>query len=277
MSAKIHPTAVVGDAVELADDVVVGPYCVLTGKISIAAGTVLLHQVYARGPLTVGRNNRVYPNVTLGYDPQDWSFDPNVDGAGTVIGDNNIFRENVTIHRATRQTPTTIGNRNMFMACAHVAHDCQVGSYVTLANGALLAGHVTVGDGVFVGGNAGVHQYCRIGRLAMISGLHGATQDVPPFCNVLENRTITGLNRVGLRRAGLRHAIRPLEQAYNILLQSRLNNANGIQRVREEFADVPECIEFADFIATSKRGICRHYNRKDVAMLGDLPGDLTAI
>ena len=87
MSAKIHPTAVVGDAVELADDVVVGPYCVLTGKISIAAGTVLLHQVYARGPLTVGRNNRVYPNVTLGYDPQDWSFDPNVDGAGTVIGE----------------------------------------------------------------------------------------------------------------------------------------------------------------------------------------------
>ena len=266
MSAQIHPTAIVGPEVQLADDVIIGPSCYLEGRIILGPGSVLLNHVFAKGPLTLGEQNRVYPNVTLGHDPQDAGFDPDTPGAGCIIGDRNTIREGVSIHRATGDIPTTIGDDNMIMAYGHVAHDCKLGNHIVMANNALLGGHCEVQNNVFIGGNGGAHQFCRIGRLAMIGGTNAVSQDVAPFCMVMENRTVTGLNRVGLRRAGMRDQIKSLEQAYNILLDGKTLNANAIAQVREQFANCPACLEMADFVDSSKRGVTRHYNRKYVMM-----------
>ena len=271
MSARIHPTAMVGSQVELAEDVYIGPYCLLEGSIKIESGTVLLGHVCTQGPMTIGRNNRIYPHTTLGYDPQDLAFNPDKSGVGCVIGNSNIIREGVSIHRATQDSPTRIGHGNMLMAHSHVAHDCVLENDVVMANSALLGGHCYVEDGAFLGGNCGIHQFCRIGRLAMVSAEQGVSQDVAPFCMVLETRTVTGLNRVGLRRAGMRDAIKPLEKAYEILLRANESNHNAIARVRRELGDCSACLEMAAFVEASRRGITRHFNRKHVMMRSNDP------
>lgn len=269
MSATIHPTAIIDQDVELADDVVIGPYCVLEGKISIGRGTRLLNHVTVKGPLTMGEDNLVYPYVSLGHDPQDLSFNPEEPGAGTVIGDRNKFRESFCVHRATGDKPTSIGSDCMFMHISHVGHDCQIGNHVILSNSCLLGGHTVMGDHVVCAGNSGTHQFVRVGRMAMLGALVGVNQDLPPFCLALELRTIAGINRVGLRRNGLRHAIKPLERAYEMLCMRAESNTNAIKRVRQELADSPEAQEMADFVENSKRGICRHFSRHRVMMQGD--------
>lgn len=252
---QIHPTALVDSRARLADDVQVGPWCVIEGDVTIGPGTRLLHRVSLKGPLTIGARNMVYPNACIGFEPQDRKFDPAADGAGTVIGDDNILREGVTVHRATRDRPTTIGHRNYLMANSHVGHDDLLHNDITMANGTLLAGHVEVFDRVVLGGNAAVHQFTRVGRLAMISGVESITQDLPPFCVVYEARRIGSLNIVGLRRAGHRDSIPPLKRAFEVLMRSRLANATAVERIRTELGDDPLCRELADFVATAKRGI----------------------
>lgn len=252
---QVHPTAVLDSRVELADDVVVGPYCVLDGRITVGPGSRLMHHVYLYGPLTIGLANVFYPNVAVGFAPQDRKFDAAAEGAGTVIGNENIFREGVTVHRATKDRPTTLGHRNYFMVNAHVAHDCVVGNDCMLANGALLGGHVEVQDSAILGGNSAVHQHCRVGRFAMLSGADAVSQDLPPFCVAYATKLVGSLNIIGLRRAGLGEHIRPLKKAFDIFYRSRLAKPTAIERILAECGDDPLCVEFVDFIRHSKRGI----------------------
>ncbi len=212
----IAASSTVDPQAELAEGVEVGPNCVIQGRVAIEGGTRLIGNVYLQGPMTVGPGNTFYPFTCIGFSPQDHTFDPKTDGPGTAIGRGNTFREGVTIHRGTKRA-TTIGDDNYFMVNSHLAHDCLVSARCTLVNGALIAGHVEMQDDAIIGGNAVVHQFCRVGRLSMISGQRGIVQDLPPFCLCYMPRRVTSLNLIGLRRAGLRDHIRPLKQAFEIL------------------------------------------------------------
>lgn len=256
----IDPTATVDRRATLADDVEIGPGCHVEGCVTIGAGTRLAARVVLKGPLVLGRNNILYPNVCLGLEPQDRKFDPSKDGSGVVIGDDNIFREGVTIHRATGERPTTVGHRNYLMVNSHLGHDTLVGDDCTLANGAMVGGHGQIGDRVTLGGTAGIHQFCRVGRLGMVSGVIAITQDLPPFCVAYSMRSVSSLNIVGLRRAGYRKHIAPLKKAFDIFFRRQLGNRSALKRIEAELGDDPLCMEFARFIAESKRGICRYRN-----------------
>ena len=262
MLDRIHATAIVDPQAELARDVSIGPACVIQGAVSIAAGTRLLGHVYLQGPLTIGTGNVLYPFTCVGFAPQDRKFDAKVAGAGTVLGDQNVLREGVTIHRATGDQVTRIGDRNFFMANSHVGHDTVVGHDCTLANGVLVAGHCVIQDQVIFGGNAGVHQFCRIGRLAMVSGMASLSQDVPPFCVVYKSSQIKSLNIVGLRRAGYREHIKPLQRAFSLLYKERLANTHVAEAIERELGHDELCLEFARFIRGSRRGITEQKSDK---------------
>lgn len=253
---RIHPTTIIEGDVELADSVEVGPWCCLKGPIKLGEGTKLLRRVELYGPLTMGEHNVVYPNVCLGFAPQDHKYDSSVPGAGVVIGHRNVLREGVTIHRATKDRPTTLGDDNYFMVNTHAGHDCVVGSHCTLANGAVLAGHVTLGDQVIVGGISGVHQFCRVGRLAMLGGGVGITRDLPPFCVAINDRTVGSLNLVGLRRNGYRDHVPALKQAFAILFRQHHTNTVACDLIEQAAGSDPLCAELVAFVRASKRGIC---------------------
>ncbi len=258
MSARIHATSLVDPRAELADDVEVGPWCRIEGQVSIGAGTRLIGNVFLEGPLTLGRGNTVYPFTCLGFSPQDRKYDPRHPGAGVVIGDENIYREGVSIHRATGDRPTTIGNRNYFMANAHVGHDSVVGDDNMLANGAVLGGHVQLADRVVLGGASGVHQFCRVGRLALLSGLAGVSSDLPPFGICYYTRVLGGINLVGLRRAGFRESIPRIKRAYEIVFEEGRTNKSAAAQVLQELGDDPLCVELAEFVRTTRRGLTRY-------------------
>ena len=173
-----HDSATIEGDVTLADDVVIGPNCVFdgtVGPISIGRGCRFVANCYVTGPLRMGEDNTVWPGATLGGPPQDVGFDPLEPGAGIEIGSRNVFREGSSAHRAKTDSPTRIGDDNYLMSCSHIGHDSQVGNRIQLANGALLAGHVTMGDRVIMGGGAGVHQFCRVGEGVFFRGLAGAS------------------------------------------------------------------------------------------------------
>ena len=253
---QLHPTAHVDPGAELAEDVIVGPGCVIEAGVRIGRGTKLTGNVWLRGPLTLGERNVLYPNVVLGFEPQDRKFDPETDGTGIVIGHDNVLREGVTIHRATGDRPTTVGDHNYLMCNSHLGHDVILGNDNLLANGTLIGGHAEVADEVVFGGNATVHQFCRIGRLAMMSGVAGITQDLPPFCLVYKTRLVGSLNIVGLRRAGYRGHVAPLKRAFDIFFCQKLSNESALRKIRSELQDDPLCQEFAHFISQAERGIC---------------------
>ncbi len=258
----IHPTALIDPAAVLHESVHVGPYCIIEAGVRIDEGTRLIAHVHLQGPLTLGKRNVLHPFVALGGPPQDLKFDPATPGSGLVIGDDNLFREGVTLHRATQDKPTTVGDRNFFMANAHAGHDCVVGNDCMLANGALLAGHVTLGDRVVMGGNAGIGQFVRVGRLCMISGAEGASRDVPPFCIVHPTHRVCGLNNVGLRRAGYRDHLPRLRRAFDILYRQGHTTPHAVDLIRAQLADDPLCLELADFAASAERGITQYQEYK---------------
>ena len=261
--AEIHPTAIIGDQVQLDQDVTIGPWCVLEGPVTLGAGTHLLHRVTLKGPLVIGRANRLYPNAAIGYDPQDVKSDPAHAGTGIIIGDENVIREGVTIHRATSDRPTTVGDRNYLMVNSHLGHDVVIGHDNMLANGTLIAGHVEIADRVIFGGNAVVHQFCRVGRLSMIAGIRGVAQDIPPFCTVYSSRTVGSLNLIGLRRAGYRKHVQPVKKAFDILYRQSHTRTEAVRLIREKLGDDPLCVELADFVAASKRGIAPYASKHD--------------
>lgn len=252
---NVHPTALIDDDVQLADDVFIGPHCVIRDQVSIGAGTVLHGSTYLQGPLTIGERNRIYPFTSIGFAPQHASYDPSEPGAGTVIGDDNVFREGVTVHRALKDKATTIGNHNFIMGNAHVGHDSIVGNHVTLVQGSVLGGHVTILDHAILGGIAGIHQFCRAGRYSMIAGCTSPVQDVPPFCIFHHNERIRSLNLIGLRRAGLRDHIKPLKQAFDIFFRKGLVAKTALKQIETDVPSDELVTEFVDFIRTTERGI----------------------
>lgn len=253
----IHPTCLIDPEVEIADDAYLGPHCVLRGPVKIGPACKLHGSTYIHGPITIGHSNRIYPFTCLGFAPQDLKYDPAKLGAGVFIGDDNVFREGFTVHRATKDLPTRIGDHNYFMGSTHVGHDAVVGSRCIVAQGSMLGGHTHLADNVNIGGNVGVHQFVRIGRMAMVAGLTCPTQDVPPFCVMHHNRRIGSLNVVGLRRAGLREHIDALRAAYDIFFHGKLANKTAIAKIEEQLSSDPLVKEFVDFLKTSKRGITK--------------------
>ncbi len=253
---QVHPSAVVGPGVELAAGVEVGPFCLLDGQIRIGAGTRLIAHVTVLGDTAIGAANVLHPNAVIGDEPQELAY---TGGSRRVrIGDRNIFREGVTVHRGSEHGDATIiGDGNFFMQNAHVAHDCRIGDGAIIAGGALLAGWVEVGDRALVSGNCVVHQYVRIGRLAMMRGLSRTSRDVPPFCLMDLTHTLRGVNVVGLRRAGVdAAAIQALRRAFAALFGHRQNLKSVVERLLADGPPkIPEVAEMIAFIQASKRGV----------------------
>lgn len=254
----IHPTAVIDPQVELGADVEIGPYAVVQGSVRLGDRCWLGPHAVVMGNLQLGSDCRVHSGAVLGDWPQDLSFQ----GAEShvVIGDRNVFREGVTVHRGTKEgSVTTIGNDCLLMANSHVAHNASLGNNVILANGALIAGYAQVGDRAFISGNCLVHQFTRVGRLAMMSGGSAVQKDLPPFCMTRSSTSniVMGLNVVGLRRAGVSDRDRlELKRAFSILYRERLSFSEAIARLSADFQS-PLVTELQAFVSSSERGICR--------------------
>lgn len=255
---NIHPTAILQGDVSLADDVVIGPNCVLEGPIQVGQGTRLVGNVYLQGPLTIGSKNTIYPFTTIGFAPQWSNSDHDRPGPGTVIGDNNMIRESVTIHRAMGdEHPTRIGNDNYLMVNCHVGHDTSIANNCVLVNGVLVAGHVQMEDRVVVGGNGAIHQHVRVGRGAMISGLTGPTLDVPAWFMVTGLNFASTVNAVGLKRSGMPSSeVAAVKWVYRTLASRRLTRPEMLSALGER-GDEPIVSDYIEFIRSSTRGICR--------------------
>jgi UDP-N-acetylglucosamine acyltransferase len=264
---SIHPTAIVHPKAVLAWNVEVGPYCVVEAGTCVESGTQLAAHVVVKTGTRIGADNRIGEHAVLGGLPQHIA--PPGPPGGLLIGDGNILREYVTMHRSLYENGATIiGSGGMYMAGAHVAHDCVVGDRVVLANNVLLAGHVHVGDRVFFGGAAAVQQFCRVGRLAMVGGMARITQDVPPFMLVDGGSTmVVGLNRVGLKRAGFsREEIAELKLAYRTVYRKGLNWSESAEQLVAEFASaLPR--EVAEFLKSGQRGFLQERRTPPGAVL----------
>jgi UDP-N-acetylglucosamine acyltransferase len=258
MATSIHPTAIVDKTVEIGDGTTIGPYCVLSGKVRLGKTCNLISGVNISGPVTIGDNAAMYPGASIGFPPQDYKFKPGMATAGVVIGDDCIFREHTTVHAASKmEAPTRLGNKVFMMACSHVGHDALVGNNVILVNAALLAGHTQVDDNATLSGHTAIHQFCRMGRLAFLGGGFIVTKDIPPFCIVGGRNEIHGLNVVGLRRNGFaRDHITLVRRAFWDILRLNIPRPEMVARLREREADCPPIKELADFVQSSKRGIC---------------------
>lgn len=256
----IHPTAIVDPKAEIGADVDVGPYTVIEKEVVIGSGTRIRSHAFIGERTQIGKNCQIYQFASVGEAPQALAYR----GEKTCLfmGDQNIIREYVTLNRGTAQGggKTVIGHNNLFMAYAHVAHDCDLGNHVILANGATLAGHIMIEDHAIVGGLSAIHQFCQIGTHAFISGLTGVSQDVPPYMLAAESRAkLFGLNTVGLKRFKFsEEAIRGLKKAYRIIFRSSLTLESALKQLREdEVAHLPEIQHLLQFIQRSKRGITR--------------------
>lgn len=257
MSASIHPNAVVDPGARLAEGVEIGAGAVVGPGVEIGAGTTVGAGAQIYGPTRIGRENRIYPMAAVGFDPQDLSY--RGEEVRLEIGDRNTFREFTTLHRGTSKGGklTRIGDDNLFMAYAHVAHDCHVGSRTIFANNATLAGHVEVHDDASISAFSAVHQFCRVGRHAYVGGFSVITMDALPFVKTVGQKPACyGVNTIGLKRKGFdAEEVRRLESAYRILVRSRLNTVQALARLREELADDPNVDYLAAFVAEAKRGV----------------------
>ena len=251
----IHPTAIVDPRAEIHPAADIGPYVVIDGRVQVGPRTRVLAHATLTGWTQIGADNVIHMGAVVGHVPQDLAFTG--EESYLRIGDRNVIREHVQIHRGTKPgSATVIGDDNYFMNNAHVAHNCRVANRVIIANGALLAGYAEVDESAFVSGNCVVHQFVRIGRLAMLRGLSRTSRDVPPFCLMDGTHTVRGLNRVGLRRAGFTTGqVRQLQNAFTRLFRRATNLSVALAEVEagECSAEVRQLI---DFIRASKRGVC---------------------
>jgi UDP-N-acetylglucosamine acyltransferase len=256
----IAETAVISSDATLAHDVSVGPYAVIGSHVTIGAGSVIGPHLRIEGPATIGERNRFFGQASIGTEPQDLKFK----GERTElrIGNDNVFREFVTINRGTVGGGgiTTIGSNNFFMAYSHVAHDCHIGDGTIFANNATLAGHVDVGDFSTIGAFSAVHQFCRVGDHAFIGGGSICTQDVLPFVKTVGNRPAKtyGVNNIGLERKGFtKETIEALQRAYRILTRSKMLLQDALDKIEAELGFHAEVRYFAEFVRESKRGVIR--------------------
>jgi UDP-N-acetylglucosamine acyltransferase len=256
---SIHPTAIVSARAELAEDVSVGPYAVIGDDVILHSGIEIGAHVVIEGPTEIGRDTRLFPFSFVGQAPQDLKY--RGERSRLVIGERNIIREYVTLHRGTEGggSVTSVGDDNLFMAQAHVAHDCHVGSHIVFANGATLAGHVDVADHVTLGAYTGVHQFCRVGEHAFVGGYSVVVKDALPFARSVGNHAkCYGPNSLGLRRKGFSNeTIRLIQHAFHLLLSAKLNTSQALERIRTEMKGYPEIDYLVGFIETSQRGVVK--------------------
>lgn len=256
----IHSTAIISPLAKLGRNVRVGPYCIIGANVELGDDCVLHSHVIIEGNSKIGRGNEFFPFAAIGGRTQDLKYvgEP----TALEIGDHNVFRENVTIHRGTfEELPTRIGSHNHFLCYSHVAHDCQLGNHIILSNAVALAGHVEVEDHAIVSGVAAVHQFCRIGKHSLIGGLAKVVQDVPPFTIVDGNPSyVRGLNQVGLQRRGFSDEdLKNLKVAYKkLFLKKEANLTTALSSLKATHsADTPHVAHLIAFIEKSERGISR--------------------
>ena len=256
----VHTTAIVDSAASIAEDVTIGPYCVVGANVEIGGGTSLASHVVIEGRSRIGENCRFFPFASIGHCPQDLKYEG--EPSELMIGDNNTVREYVTIHPGTRGggMVTRVGNNSLFMIGAHVAHDCVIGDNVVMANNATLGGHVVVEDFAILGGLCAIHQFVRIGRHAMVGGMSGVENDVIPYGSVTGDRAhLSGLNIVGLKRRGFnREDIHALRRAYRLLFAPEGTMAERLADVAQLFPDHEVVMSIVEFIRLeSSRSVCQ--------------------
>lgn len=254
---NIHPTAIIDKSAEIAEGVEIGPYVIIERDVKIAKGVKIFANAYICRYTEIGEGTEVHMGAILGNVPQDLAFTDKE--TYLKIGKRNVIREYVTVHRGTKEgTSTVIGDDNFLMATAHVGHNCQIGNNTIIANGALLAGYVTVEDYAFISGNVVVHQFCRIGRIAIIGGFSGVNKDVPPYMSVRGPSVVWSINLVGLRRVKFsREIINQIKDAYNLVYSSGMNTNQALEEILKK-DPVDEVKYFVNFIRESKRGICKY-------------------
>jgi len=264
--SSIHPTAIIDPAATLADDVSIGPYCVVGPEVILESGVALLSHVVVTGVTRVGAGTRVFPFASLGHQPQDLKFQG--ERTELIIGAGNTIREHVTMNPGTAGGGgvTRVGNGGLYMVGSHVAHDCHLGDNIILANNVLLGGHITLGDFAIIGGGSAVHQFVRIGAHAMVGGASGVETDVIPFGSVMGNRArLSGLNLVGLKRRGFsRDEIQALRSAYRMLFEEEGVIADKVAAVAASHDGVAPVMEMLAFVrGDSHRGLCRPSSGRD--------------
>ncbi|MFN3604426.1 MAG: acyl-ACP--UDP-N-acetylglucosamine O-acyltransferase [Leptonema sp. (in: bacteria)] len=254
---EIHPTAIVSKKAELGKNIKIGPYTIIEEDVVIEDNTMIGSHCYIYSGTKIGKDNQIYSYCNLGGLPQDISFNPKTP-TKLIIGEGNIIREYVNIHRATFvESATLIGNKNYIMGSVHIAHDCIIGNETILTHSSIFAGHVKIGNKVFVSGLVGVHQFCRIGDFAIIGGVVKIAQDVPPFMMVDGNPAqVVGINIVGLKRANFtEERKRNIKNAYKILYRKKLSISNALEVLKKEFTEDQDIQLLIEFIENSKRGI----------------------
>ncbi|MFT3743819.1 MAG: acyl-ACP--UDP-N-acetylglucosamine O-acyltransferase [Pyrinomonadaceae bacterium] len=259
MATFIHENAIVSEAAIIGSDCYIGPFCKLGPDVEMGNGVRLESHVVVDGRTRIGDETHVFPFVSIGLAPQDLKYAG--EPTGTEIGKRNHIREFVTIHRGTQGGGgmTRIGDGNLLMAQAHVAHDCQLGSEIIMANAATLAGHVEVADRASVGAYSGVHQFCRVGLEAFIGGYSVVVKDAMPYATIQGNHAkCYGLNSVGMRRRGYpKETIDSLNHAFRLLLSSKLNTTQAVERIRAEIPNSREVDLLLEFISNAKRGVVK--------------------
>jgi len=257
---QIHPTAIVAPGATLAEDVSIGPYCVVGEEVVLGAGVTLIAHIVVDGRTTIGEKTRIFPFASIGLEPQDLKY--RGEKSRLVIGRHNTIREHVTMNPGTEGggMVTRVGDHGLFMVGAHVAHDCQIGDHVIMANNATLAGHVVVEDYALLGGLSGVHKFVRIGQHAMIGGMSGVERDVIPYGQVMGDRArLSGLNIIGMQRRGFsREDIQTLRSAYQFLFSADGTFNDRVTEMAERFGGVAPVDDIIAFIrADSTRAICQ--------------------
>jgi len=257
---QIHPTAIVAPGATLAEDVSIGPYCVVGDEVVLGAGVTLIAHIVVDGRTTIGEKTRIFPFASIGLEPQDLKY--RGEKSRLVIGRHNTIREHVTMNPGTEGggMVTRVGDHGLFMVGVHVAHDCQIGDHVIMANNATLAGHVVVEDYALLGGISAVHQFVRIGQHAMIGGMSGVERDVIPYGQVMGDRArLSGLNIIGMQRRGFsREDIQTLRSAYQFLFSADGTFNDRVNEMAERFGGVAAVDDIIAFIrADSTRAICQ--------------------
>ncbi len=259
MAKEIHETAEISSKAEIDDDVSIGPFCIVGEGVSIKKGTKLLSNIVIEGNTEIGEECTIYTFASIGLPPQDLKYKN--EKTGVKVGNKNIIREYVTIHRASvgGDRLTEVGDSNFLMAYVHIAHDCKIGNGVIMANAATLAGHVLVEDFAFIGGIVAVHQFTRIGAYSMVGGFSGIGQDIPPYTMASGPRAkLYGLNALGLKRHGFSDdAINILKKAYKILFREKRTLKDALKKIKSDIPETPEIKHLLEFIEKNKRGICR--------------------
>ena len=261
MSAEpINPRAVVSPKAKLAKGVQVGAFAVVGADVELGEGCMVHHHAVVQGPAKFGAGNVFHPFCVIGGDPQDYTYAG--EHVELAVGDENIFREYVTISRGTKKGggTTRIGSNNFFLAYSHVGHDCEIGSGTLFVNGATLAGHVTVQDYVTIGSFSPVHQFCRLGRYAYIGACTVITQDVPPFSLIVTERETRcyGTNTIGLERKGFSaERVKRLQKAFRMLTRSKKNTSQAIEQLRKTMGESEDVKELIEFVEKAERGIVK--------------------